>query len=117
LNESISSFSDIGSSHLTCSICLDDFKQDELVKCLPVCKHRFHEPCLKKWYETDTGGNGDTCPVCRRPFSKPIEISLEDIQFEAEQAYYAAVLGLNNDDDYIDRPPRRSVAIAIEQRR
>ena len=88
---------------------------DEIVKSLPVCKHRFHELCLKSWYETDTGGNGDTCPVCRRPFSKPIEISMEDIQFEAEQAYYAAVLGLNSDDleEYWNRPPRRSVEIAV----
>jgi hypothetical protein len=73
--------------------------------------------CLKSWYDTDTGGNGDTCPVCRRPFSKPIEISMEDIQFEAEQAYYAAVLGLNSDDTddiWNQPPPRRSVALAIE---
>ena len=84
---------------MTCSICLDDFKKENVVKELPACKHRFHEECLKSWYETDTGGNGDTCPVCRRPFSKLIEISIEDLQFQAEQAYYAAVLGLNNESD------------------
>jgi len=43
-DETVSNLSEIGgSSHLTCSICLDDFKLDEIVKSLPNCKHRFHD--------------------------------------------------------------------------
>lgn len=47
----------------------------------------------------DCAGNGDTCPVCRRRFSEPIIINAEDAHFQAEQAYYAAVLGLNHPDE------------------
>ena len=47
----------------------------------------------------DCAGNGDTCPVCRRRFSEPVIINAEDAHFKAEQAYYAAVLGLNHPDE------------------
>lgn len=57
---------------LTCSICLDNFQQGEVVKSINECKHKYHENCLRTWYDNDNGGNGDTCPVCRRRFSEPI---------------------------------------------
>jgi hypothetical protein len=51
---------------VTCSICLDDFRKGDVVKSLPLCKHLYHELCLKNWYEMS---QSDTCPVCRRRFS------------------------------------------------
>lgn len=76
-----------------CSVCLEAFTPERQVKCLPECKHKFHEECLRAWY-----ARGDTCPVCRSRFSKPLELTEEELNFAAEQAYYAAVLGLGNLD-------------------
>ncbi|KAI9077880.1 hypothetical protein K1719_040141 [Acacia pycnantha] len=45
----------------TCSICLEDFDDDEgdNISALP-CDHFFHNDCIVGWLKT-----GHTCPLCR----------------------------------------------------
>ena len=43
-----------------CSICLDDFKNEEIINKLK-CNHIFHRDCLGKWLND----NNDSCPLCR----------------------------------------------------
>ncbi|KAE8655772.1 putative Ribosomal protein L34e superfamily protein [Hibiscus syriacus] len=42
-----------------CSICLEEFKEDEEDSEMP-CKHVFHSGCVEKWLQM----NG-SCPICR----------------------------------------------------
>ncbi len=44
----------------SCSICFDNFENDEQVKILP-CKHYFHISCINKWLDKNT-----SCPMCRQ---------------------------------------------------
>ncbi|KAL2206591.1 hypothetical protein CC79DRAFT_1370005 [Sarocladium strictum] len=44
-----------------CSICLDNYKEGEVVIFLP-CKHWFHDKCVILWLQEH-----NTCPVCRTP--------------------------------------------------
>eukprot|EP00884_Botryococcus_braunii_P015677 jgi/Botrbrau1/2793/Bobra.0125s0005.1 len=50
-----------GKAEARCPICLEDFKWDTPVRCLP-CRHSFHVPCLDTWLS-----NKATCPICQRP--------------------------------------------------
>ncbi|CDW88717.1 ring-h2 finger protein rha1b [Stylonychia lemnae] len=70
----------------TCSICLEDFvNSNQIIKELPLCKHLFHENCLKSWYET---AHQDTCPVCRRRFSfRSIEEEREQMLIEESRRW------------------------------
>ena len=43
-----------------CSICLDDFKNEEIINKLK-CNHIFHKDCLGTWLND----NNDSCPLCR----------------------------------------------------
>ncbi|XP_059663850.1 RING-H2 finger protein ATL66-like [Cornus florida] len=43
-----------------CSICLDMFRDEEIVKVLPVCQHAYHSVCVDRWLSTHS-----TCPLCR----------------------------------------------------
>ena len=43
-----------------CSICLDDFKNEEIINKLK-CNHIFHRDCLGSWLND----NNDSCPLCR----------------------------------------------------
>jgi hypothetical protein len=45
--------------HITCAVCTDQFKENDIVSDLP-CKHLFHPGCLEPWLITN-----NTCPVCR----------------------------------------------------
>jgi hypothetical protein len=41
-----------------CTVCLNDFEENEEVKQLP-CKHYFHTECIEKWLQQK-----DACPLC-----------------------------------------------------
>jgi hypothetical protein len=46
----------------SCTICMDDLSDEELVRILP-CSHIFHRMCIDKWLD-----NKDyKCPNCRNP--------------------------------------------------
>lgn len=42
-----------------CSICLDNFEEDENISTLK-CNHSFHNKCIEMWLDTNF-----TCPMCR----------------------------------------------------
>jgi hypothetical protein len=44
-----------------CSICIEEFKQEDVVTKLP-CKHIFHTTCIKHWLCSEKV----TCPSCRK---------------------------------------------------
>jgi|TARA_Y100000389_G_scaffold184930_1_gene203816 hypothetical protein len=43
-----------------CSVCLEDFKDDDILKKLN-CTHVFHKECLEPWLNN----NNRNCPLCR----------------------------------------------------
>lgn len=44
---------------LTCCICLEDVKGEELLRTLP-CRHQFHPSCITPWLQKK-----GTCPLCK----------------------------------------------------
>lgn len=50
-----------------CSICLGEYKEKEILRIIPTCRHNFHLACLDLWLEKQT-----TCPICR--------VSLKELQ-------------------------------------
>lgn len=44
----------------TCSICWEDFKENDKLKKVKGCNHTFHISCLEYWYKKSS-----TCPMCR----------------------------------------------------
>ncbi|CAK9149028.1 unnamed protein product [Ilex paraguariensis] len=43
-----------------CSVCLNEFQDDETLRLLPKCNHAFHIPCIDTWLRSHTN-----CPLCR----------------------------------------------------
>ncbi|CAO2835555.1 unnamed protein product [Amaranthus hypochondriacus] len=63
------------SDDLMCSICLCDYKEGEMLRMMPDCKHYFHLCCLDAWLKL----NG-SCPVCRNsPLPTPISTPLAEV--------------------------------------
>jgi len=52
--------SDVKSKFSTCSICLDDFKEENIVRQIK-CSHLFHQNCIDPWLINESY----KCPVCR----------------------------------------------------
>ncbi|CAA7027245.1 unnamed protein product [Microthlaspi erraticum] len=50
----------IGKEVLGCSVCLNDFEDDETLRLIPQCCHVFHPGCIDGWLVSQ-----DTCPLCR----------------------------------------------------
>ncbi|KAK4769712.1 hypothetical protein SAY87_030244 [Trapa incisa] len=59
----------------TCSICLCEYKDSEMVRVMPECHHFFHLICLDAWLKL----NG-SCPVCRNsPLPTPLSTPLSEV--------------------------------------
>ncbi|ESQ43924.1 hypothetical protein EUTSA_v10006504mg [Eutrema salsugineum] len=63
----------------TCSICLCEYMEEEMLRMMPECKHYFHVFCLDAWLKL----NG-SCPVCRNsplptPQSTPQSTPLSEV--------------------------------------
>ncbi|KAJ1259436.1 hypothetical protein BS78_10G155100 [Paspalum vaginatum] len=43
-----------------CCVCLAGMREDQALRALPRCGHRFHDKCIGKWLKAHP-----TCPVCR----------------------------------------------------
>ncbi|KAJ7553373.1 hypothetical protein O6H91_06G095900 [Diphasiastrum complanatum] len=43
-----------------CAVCLSLFKDNEVLRLLPSCKHGFHLHCIELWLRSHS-----TCPLCR----------------------------------------------------
>ncbi|XVE60546.1 hypothetical protein DITRI_Ditri05aG0137400 [Diplodiscus trichospermus] len=43
-----------------CSVCLNEFQEDETVRLLPKCNHAFHISCIDTWLRAHIN-----CPLCR----------------------------------------------------
>ncbi|TKY65383.1 RING-H2 finger protein ATL67 [Spatholobus suberectus] len=44
----------------TCSICISDYEESEMLRMMPQCRHYFHRDCVDKWLKVNA-----SCPVCR----------------------------------------------------
>lgn len=66
LNESLGSSRRVVHEHhyqgQTCAVCHSNYKQNEFVRTLPMCKHFFHKRCIDPWIKRN---HTPTCPVCR----------------------------------------------------
>ncbi|KAJ6729542.1 RING-H2 FINGER PROTEIN ATL67 [Salix viminalis] len=62
-------------SNNTCSICLCEYKDLEMLRMMPECRHYFHLLCLDAWLKL----NG-SCPVCRNsPLPTPLSTPLSEV--------------------------------------
>ncbi|XP_022924604.1 RING-H2 finger protein ATL67-like [Cucurbita moschata] len=58
-----------------CSICLCEYKDAEMLRMMPECRHCFHLCCIDAWLKL----NG-SCPVCRNsPLPTPLSTPLQEV--------------------------------------
>lgn len=56
------------STRSSCSICLVEYKESDILRLLPSCRHLFHVRCVDQWLRMHA-----TCPVCR---NSPVPVTL-----------------------------------------
>ncbi|XP_042425677.1 RING-H2 finger protein ATL70-like [Zingiber officinale] len=64
----------VGGAASSCSICLSDLKEGEVLRELPECGHSFHLQCVDPWLRSRP-----TCPLCRTsPLPSPMPTPLAE---------------------------------------
>ncbi|KAJ4749734.1 RING/U-box superfamily protein [Rhynchospora pubera] len=59
----------------TCSICLCEYREAEMLRMLPDCRHYFHLMCIDAWLRLNA-----SCPVCRTsPMPTPLSTPLSEV--------------------------------------
>ncbi|KAG5565921.1 hypothetical protein RHGRI_001743 [Rhododendron griersonianum] len=68
-------FSKGGTKDATCSICLCEYRDGEMLRMLPDCRHYFHLTCVDAWLKMNA-----SCPVCRNsPLPTPVSTPLSEV--------------------------------------
>ncbi|GER49631.1 RING/U-box superfamily protein [Striga asiatica] len=62
-------YHEVGPGHSICAICLENFRQAQVCRVLPACRHEFHAHCIDPWLSQSL-----TCPTCRTPFRPQIGV-------------------------------------------
>ncbi|OVA16935.1 zinc finger protein [Macleaya cordata] len=66
---------DLGTGDSVCSICLCDYKEGEMLRMMPDCRHFFHLCCVDAWLRLNA-----SCPVCRNsPLPTPLSTPLSEL--------------------------------------
>jgi Ring finger domain len=78
-------FSAKNGGETTCSICLCEYREAEMLRMLPDCRHYFHLMCIDAWLRLNA-----SCPVCRTsPMPTPLSTPLSEVvplsQFAADR--------------------------------
>lgn len=64
-----------GGNDPVCPICLCEYKENEMLRMLPDCKHYFHLSCIDAWLKLNA-----SCPVCRNsPLPTPLSTPLSEV--------------------------------------
>ncbi|KAL3517224.1 hypothetical protein ACH5RR_024126 [Cinchona calisaya] len=64
-----------GGNDRLCAICLCEYKELEMLRLLPDCKHYFHVTCIDAWLKLNA-----SCPVCRSsPLPTPLSTPLSEV--------------------------------------
>ncbi|KAL2552929.1 RING-H2 finger protein ATL68 [Forsythia ovata] len=64
-----------GGNYTVCAICLCEYKDSEMLRMLPDCKHYFHVTCVDAWLNLNA-----SCPVCRNsPLPTPQSTPLSEV--------------------------------------
>ncbi|XP_057805760.1 RING-H2 finger protein ATL67-like [Salvia miltiorrhiza] len=58
-----------------CAICLCEYREAEMLRMLPDCRHCFHVMCVDAWLKLNA-----SCPVCRNsPLPTPLSTPLQEV--------------------------------------
>ncbi|KAL8062788.1 hypothetical protein ABFX02_02G170000 [Erythranthe guttata] len=64
-----------GGGDAVCSICLCEYRESEMLRMLPDCRHYFHVMCVDAWLKLNA-----SCPVCRNsPLPTPLSTPLQEV--------------------------------------
>ncbi|KAL3649576.1 RING-H2 finger protein atl67 [Castilleja foliolosa] len=64
-----------GANDTVCSICLCEYRESEMLRMLPDCRHSFHVMCVDAWLKLNA-----SCPVCRSsPLPTPLSTPLQEV--------------------------------------
>jgi hypothetical protein len=54
---------------INCTVCVDEFKRNEIITVFPQCKHIFHKRCILPWFLAN-----DSCPNCRSKMDEQMSV-------------------------------------------
>ncbi|KAK6920063.1 Zinc finger, RING-type [Dillenia turbinata] len=64
-----------GNGDSLCSICLCEYRENEMLRMMPDCRHYFHVTCVDAWLKLNA-----SCPVCRNsPLPTPLSTPLSEL--------------------------------------
>ncbi|KAH7430270.1 hypothetical protein KP509_09G091300 [Ceratopteris richardii] len=91
-----------------CTICLNDYKEKEILRILPECGHSFHVICIDLWLRQH-----HTCPICRislQVFSEWKQISGPLLSDAAKARFFPGALPHHLFEHPADQPSKQTGA-------
>ncbi|KAK7277534.1 hypothetical protein RJT34_22549 [Clitoria ternatea] len=80
-----------------CVVCLNEFKEQDVLKVLPNCNHAFHLDCIDIWLQTNSN-----CPLCRSSISGNTQCPFDHIIAPSSSPQDSQLLSnMGSDEDFV----------------
>nr|KYP51186.1 RING-H2 finger protein ATL5K [Cajanus cajan] len=80
-----------------CVVCLNEFKEHDVLKVLPNCNHAFHLDCIDIWLQSNSN-----CPLCRSSISGNTHCPLDHIIAPSSSPQDSQMLSnMGSDEDFV----------------
>ncbi|CAK9323535.1 unnamed protein product [Citrullus colocynthis] len=88
-----------GSGIYGCVVCLNEFRENEMLRVLPKCSHTFHLDCIDIWLQSNSN-----CPLCRTSISGITKPPIDQIVAPSSSPQNSQLLSnsiMGSDEDFV----------------
>ncbi|KAL3717325.1 hypothetical protein ACJRO7_008839 [Eucalyptus globulus] len=94
-----------------CTVCLNEFQEQDLLRVLPTCSHAFHSDCIDMWLQSNS-----RCPLCRTNISGTAQCPNDHLMAPSSSPQGSQLFSdMGDEEDYVVIELRSDEVVSSER--
>ncbi|KAI3412843.1 RING-type domain-containing protein [Psidium guajava] len=94
-----------------CTVCLNEFQEQDLLRVLPNCSHAFHSDCIDMWLQSNS-----RCPLCRMSISSTAQCPNNNLMAPSSSPQGSQLYSdMGDEEDYVVIELRSDEVVSSER--